>query len=192
MRKSKISDAHWAAARRRWESDPSVSYAKIAQELGCSKANVVKRATANSWQKFGPEPVDSAQISEPKVSYLPARSPGQAPEVTALDNEKSTIPQARSGGPVEIVATRDFQADKRAEVRARHEKEMNALRVRMYEVMRSGQRNTVPDFTDARAIKVIGDALKTLHDMERRHFGLDAEDEKPVFKINWVRGKRLL
>jgi hypothetical protein len=201
-KRERVSDEAWRAARVRYESDPAVTLSDIAKSLEITRQAVSKRATRYSWQKYV-TPRQSAEIAREmgsdmpgKVSYKPAQRPETSASVDTMPAEirpgLSVVPASADATPVAVSVDESDEA-KRTEVMGRHEREMNALRVKIYSALKPGDRNSVPDFTDARAIKTMSDAIRNLHEMERRHFRIDEAhaNAKPAITINRVPGKRI-
>lgn len=156
MRKSKITDKQWDAARRKWESDPACSYAKVADFLGVSKALIVKRAQAFAWQKFNvqTEQAESpAPMRDSKVSYLPGQRPGQAPEVTAGQSSDGGV-ERPAAVPVPVLP------DEITEVTERHTKEWRAFRAKLFAIGRPSNPSALVDLDQARAVKILMEALR--------------------------------
>ena len=87
--------AEWAAARFKYETDPSVTQTEIGETLGCSQQAVAKRCKSESWIKaVVPDSVEKLDIVKPVAgSRLGLRCPENIAElvnVYALTGNKGT------------------------------------------------------------------------------------------------------
>ncbi|MFM0752615.1 hypothetical protein [Paraburkholderia strydomiana] len=88
MSEKKISEQEWAAARKRYETEPGLGYGALAQALDCSKSLVARKAREGKWQKDQGVPAQvwgGAEGTQSKVTESAVRSPTQAPGVHAAE-----------------------------------------------------------------------------------------------------------
>jgi hypothetical protein len=156
MKESRVSEEDWKAARRRWESDATYSYAQVADSLGVSKPLVGKRSKAEGWVKDsvrGDNPAKAGVGSDPKLTQV-ARDPGvsaptvdggqvrfQAPGDAAAAQASSEMP-AMPERPVFAHAGEEREwierqvAERQDALVDKFDKEIKALTGKVYEAVR--------------------------------------------------------
>jgi hypothetical protein len=186
MARVSISDEQWEVARLQWESDPMVTFADIAEELGTSRQAVQLRSKRKSWQrrldlaavaekahaaadsKFTHFAVDGPESTAPVYSG-PAEIAGRAPIARALPEVPRDVPADKAAAVMERAAV-----DQRSEVLTTHRKELVAVRNQVYTAMKS------TDIDAAKRAKILAEGMKVLHEGERKAWGLDGgETPKP-------------
>ncbi|NYH24677.1 hypothetical protein [Paraburkholderia bryophila] len=168
MSHQKVTDEQWAAARKRYETEPGLGLGKIAQVLDCSKSLVARKAREEKWQKdqgvpsqvqtpaqvrdskFTESAVQSetqaVHLYEPGASTQPARvvadvyvppSAAQAPQQPQSNDyaDEIRIPDGLDEVDREEFVKAAIVARQRA-INARHLKELNAARSKLYESLR--------------------------------------------------------
>lgn len=175
MTPSRMSAEDWQRARIAWESEPTASYAQIAVSFGVSKALVGRKAKGDGWQKRLDASTAANRAHEIAASQF-THSAVQSPEQTSgVDASRAQIrpapPEVPAGVPAEQarVAAEASAVGRRAEVETRHTQEHNAARNLLYSAMRTR------DIEATKQAKLSIEALKVLHDLERRAWRLDAE-----------------
>ncbi|MDR5878801.1 hypothetical protein [Caballeronia sp. LZ032] len=165
---------NWQNARIQWESEPTASYAQVADSFGVSKALVGRKAKEQGWQKRLSADVaaDRAhEIAASEFTHSAIGQPGQAPVVDAnRSGIRPGLPTVSSGVPVDQAraAAAASAVGRRAEVEIRHGQEHAAARSLLYGAMKSR------DFESTKQAKLALESLKILHDLERRAWRLDA------------------
>jgi len=162
----KISPAEHARFRALWESDPDMTYVDIANISGLSKQAIGRRAKREKWKKR----TTSAAIT--KVAHDKA---------TIGDNEAlagTLVPADSSVG--EAIA--DALADVKAEIIARHRREWNGTRNKIYGALQSS------DFEKAKLGKITSEALSIIQAGERKAWGLDSDKAPNEMKLIIQRG----
>jgi len=99
---ARLTPDQWTAARKRWEStDASVTFQTVADEFGCSRVAVSKKAEKDGWVKGGGAfPADPKPAPAPKVS-TPAK-------VTPKVSEKApSQPESEAPAGVPALSQRD-------------------------------------------------------------------------------------
>lgn len=177
MSHQKVTDEQWAAARKRYETEPGLGLGKIAQVLDCSKSLVARKAREEKWQKdqgvpsqvqtpaqvrdskFTESAVQSetqaVHLYEPGASTQPARvvadvyvppSAAQAPQQPQSNDyaDEIRIPDGLDEVDREEFVKAAIVARQRA-INARHLKELNAARSKLYESLRKAGTKEVPD-----------------------------------------------
>ncbi|WP_159837443.1 hypothetical protein [Burkholderia sp. 8Y] len=169
----------WQRARIQWESEPTASFAKIADYFGVSKALIGRKAKEQGWQKRLSADIaaDRAhEIAASKFTHSAVEQPRQMPVVDANRAEiRPGLPAVNSGVPVEQAraAAEASAIDRRAEVETRHGQEHAAARSLLYGAMKSR------DVESTKQAKLALESLKILHDLERRAWRLDAPAKAP-------------
>jgi len=164
----------WRRARIAWESEPTASFAKIADYFGVSKALIGRKAKEQGWQKrlsAGVAADRAHKIAASKFKHSAAEPSGQTPVVDGNRAEiRPGLPAMTSGVPVEQArAVAEASAvDRRADVEIRHGQEHAAARSLLYRAMKSR------DVESTKQAKLALESLKILHDLERRAWRLDA------------------
>jgi hypothetical protein len=185
MARVSISDEQWEVARLQWESDPMVTFADIAEELGTSRQAVQLRSKRKSWQRR----LDLAAVAEKahaaadsKFTHLAVESPEQAasvysgsPEITTRAPIQRTLPEVPRDMPADKAAVVMEQAavDKRTEVLTQHRTELKAVRGVLYTAMKNA------DIDAAKRAKILAEGMKVLQDGERKAWGLETDAPKP-------------
>lgn len=175
----------WILARARWEAEPQATFSDVAGWLGISKQGVQKHAKLYGWQKrLDMQTLATKAHLKADAQCVEAMEqdaddgPMQAPRVVApapvssrLSNPSiptdATLDQARQ-------ISDDAAVDERVEVLARHRREWSAVRALAYTAIKER------DLTKARTAKTAAEAVKTIQDGERKAWGLDSGDERPV------------
>jgi hypothetical protein len=186
MGSSRITDEMWKRARIQWESEPLASFAHIAVDLGVSKPLVGKVAKKQGWRKL----LDMATVSarahfqaDLKFTPMTVEASMQAPVVDGRRAEKraaadlpavpSNIPEAQARAAAEASVV-----EKRAEVLSRHRSEAQAVRGLIYGAIKS------PDIDVAKKAKIVAEGMKIVQEIERKAWGLDADDKgKPSVQV---------
>lgn len=180
-----ITPEQWARARLQWESEPLVTYADIAEDLGIRRQSVRERAVRDGWQRR----LNLQAIAEKahaqadsKFTYLPVDSPEQmtlpvagSSEISVRATSRATLPNPPAGLPTEQaqVAVETSAVEQRAEVLTKHRRELLAVRSQIYSAIKNS------DIEAAKRAKILAEGVKVLHETERRAWGLDAELPKP-------------
>lgn len=176
----RLSADEWVAARLAWESDPSLTAARLAEAVGISKQAVsvrIKRdaEAGNPWVKkvTQAEIAERAQVMADRVKQDPQPS---APKVDAVD---SSVNQKEMGTHERVPTGVPDPVAERAAVIARHRKEWAAPRGLSYGAMKA------KDFEQAKLAKISSETLSIIQKGERAAWGLDAADpaDKPVVII---------
>jgi hypothetical protein len=179
----------WRRARIAWESEPTASFAKIADYFGVSKALIGRKAKEQGWQKRLSADVaaDRAhEIAASKFTHSAVESSAQTPVV---DGNRAEIcpsqPTVTSGAAVEQAraVAEAMAVDRRAEVEVRHGQEHAAARSLLYAAMKSR------DVETTKQAKLTLESLKILHDLERRAWRLDAP-AKPLPAVSITINRR--
>ncbi|WP_433703752.1 hypothetical protein [Paraburkholderia sacchari] len=190
-----ITPEQWARARLQWESEPLVTYADIAEDLGIRRQSVRERAVREQWQRR----LDLQAVAEKahaqadsKFTYSPVDSPEQAalPVADAAEFVRrapilpSGLPQVPAGVPLEQAqaAVEKAAVDQRSEVLTKHRKEILHVRQLAYDSiaeMRKPSGDPDKAFHKGRHAKVIAETMKLVQEAERKAWGLDAEPPKP-------------
>lgn len=170
MHKRMPTDAEWAVARRRYETEPGVGLSAIAVSLGISKSSAGNRAKAEGWQKCerGAAPVSEARNEgAAKVTEGAASTPQSAFSVYRLP--------APAVGETVI-------ADERAQVVATNRRESDAVRGAVYRALKSKDPEAV------RMAKQAAEAMQILQNMERKAWDLDGEPNAGPGRARAIRG----
>jgi hypothetical protein len=161
MSQQKITDEQWEAARKRYETEPGMGLGKIAQVLDCSKSLVARKAREGKWQKdIGVPNQVHPTARERDANFTESAVPRAAQAVHVNGAEASTqpsrvvsdvyvAPSAQSTAysdemrvPADLDEVEREEFIKRAivarqrAINARHLKEMQAARSKLYESLK--------------------------------------------------------
>ena len=164
MSQQKIKDERWSHARKLYETEPGLGLGKIAQLLDCSKSLVARKAREEKWQKDIGVPTQvhpTAREREAKVTESAVPRTTQAVHVNGAEASTQAgrvvaevfVPPTRSQGQqtdytdeiripdgLDEIEREEFVkaaivARQRA-INARHLREMNAARSKLYESLK--------------------------------------------------------
>jgi hypothetical protein len=172
MSAQKITDEQWAAARKRYETEPGLGLGKIAQVLDCSKSLVARKAREGKWQKdIGvpnqvhptarereakvtesavPRATQAVHVNGAEPPVSPARvvsevfvPPGagrgvgseSTPSQSTTYSDEMRVPDGLDEWEREEFVKAAIVARQRA-INARHLKEMQAARSKLYESLK--------------------------------------------------------
>ncbi|PTD95833.1 helix-turn-helix domain-containing protein [Pseudothauera lacus] len=145
----RLTSEQWTIVRQKYETDPRLSFSDLASQFGVSKQAVHKRATAEKWERV---------VS---LAELAARAQTKADHLVDGEVDAARLASIRESGVDEAAA-------RRAAILERHRREVDGPRKIVYQALQSG------DVEKAKLAKVIADSLKTVQDLERKAWGLDA------------------
>lgn len=165
MAKAKLTPEQWAEARREWEMNPTASYASVAGKFLISKALVGQRAASEKWQRgigVASHPKDTtAQGNSGNLQDCPSTRPMDA-RLDASDSPNTrpahVVAEAFVPPTAEKTPANDYADEIRVPagldeldreefvkaaivarqraINARHLKELNAARSKLYESIR--------------------------------------------------------
>lgn len=144
----RLTKDQWAAARIKWESDPSLTFEALAGELKVSRVAVSKRASTDGWQR----------TTDLRTLAQLAHAKSDAREVTAKVSPEVTR---------ETIAARDAAVDLRADVIDRHKADLARHRT-----LHSDEEQAA-DLEACKRAKMSMEALTLRHKAERAAYGLD-------------------
>ena len=142
---ARLTRDQWAAARVRWESDPTLTMVAIGNEFGVSEAAVRQRAKADGWVKLGS--MKSIQEAAQRKADEKLRS--------KFDDE------------VQKASTRELAEDIRADVIERHRCDWAEHRQHF------AVGDIAADFEMGKSAKISAEMLKIRQAGERAAYGLD-------------------
>lgn len=151
-----LSKEAWEIARRKWEASPEMTFTSLAQELGVTKQAVRIQARNNEWRKIAA----SEELTRLAVNKADAISATREEPLTEEEEKLKTD-----------------AVDKRAEVLARHRREWDGARKRIYMAVKSG------DDKEAKLGKLIAEALAVVQAGERKAWQLDEKEAQTVVVI---------
>lgn len=137
----------WAAARVKWEADPTLTFAALAGELGCSHVAVSMRSKKEHWQRC-PDLRTLAEL---------AHAESDAREAAKLTPQLSP----------ESAKTRAAAVDLRADVIDRHKADWAEHRQHF------GIGDIAADFDTGKSAKISAEMLSIRQKGERAAYGLD-------------------
>jgi len=176
-----VSTMEWASARAQWESNPTLSFARIAENLGVSRQAVAKRARVRAWsRRSDPKSIADRAQRAADLKFAQTSSGGSAEPgfvvAEALENGLTrtlpVIPEGSTAGTAPKLAD-EAAIDRRAEVLGTHRREWLAVRSLAYTAIK------LKDVDAARHMKIVAEALKIVQEGERKAWGLDTEEKKP-------------
>lgn len=174
MKKSRPSETDWKRARVMWECEPLASYSQIADFLGVSKALAGRRGKAEGWKKRISEGEAAA-----RAQAIVAAVSSVAVDVS-VDAKRAeirpTLPLVAAGVPVEQARAEAEKSvvNRRAEIELTHTREYNMARSLLYGAIKS------KDSELTRQAKMALEAMKLLHDGERRLWRLDGAEPMQI------------
>lgn len=174
MAQLKPTNEQWAVARLSYESDPAKSYADIGKVLGVSKQTVYRKATADGWQKR----LSNVEAAERAYQIADGvKSTTNAHDTPPLTPDRYD-PAAQNRESVTVLAVEDAVA-KRAEVIERHRSEAMGVRKLVYAALKGAG-----DGELAKTAKAVAEAMRITQEMERKSWGLDRAEERPIVIID--------
>jgi len=138
----------WAAARIKWESDPTVTFEAVGLLMGVSRVAVSKRAKSDGWER----------ITDLRTLAQLAHARSDAREVTA-----KVAPELSSA----TINARDAAVDLRADIIDRHKADMARHRA-----LHSDDRQA-EDLEACKRAKLSIEVLAIRHKVERDAYGLN-------------------
>jgi transcriptional regulator with XRE-family HTH domain len=144
----RLTQDQWAAARIKWEADPTLTFEALGQELGVSRVAVSKRASNEGWER----------VTDLRTLAQLAHAKSDAREVTAKVTPEVTRERA---------SARDDAVDLRADVIDRHKADLARHRT-----LHSDEEQAA-DFEAGRRAKITMEVLSLRHKAERAAYGLD-------------------
>lgn len=151
-----LSKEAWDIARRKWEVTPEMTFSDIAREFNVTRQAVRIQARKNEWRKIAA----SEELTRLAVNKADAIS---ATREDPLSDEEEKL--------------KTDAVDKRAEVLARHRREWDGARKRIYMAVKSG------DDKEAKLGKLIAEALAVVQAGERKAWQLDEKEAQTVVVI---------
>jgi hypothetical protein len=181
MAKSKIALNMWAAARLRWETEPTCTYNDLAAILGISKQAIAKRARLDGWEKQ----LDMARIvalAHQKADRMSIASSAEKSESMAEDVRIVVQPEHQNSSQHFNLQNRN-ETDQlamtaaRAAILERHRSEWLAVRNLLYMAVKA------KDFDLSRTAKNAVESMKKVQEGERLAWNLVDSDEQPALQI---------
>ncbi len=151
-----LSKEVWEAARRKWEATPEMTFSDVARELGVTRQAVRVQSRNNEWRKVAA----SEELARLAVNKADAISAAREDPLSEEEEKLKTD-----------------AVDKRAEVLARHRREWDGARKRIYMAVKSG------DDKEAKLGKLIAEALAVVQAGERKAWQLDEKEAQTVVVI---------
>ena len=146
----------WDIQRRQWEATPEMTFSDVSRALGVTRQAVRLRANREGWRKVAA----SEELTRLAVTKADAIS---ATREEPLSDEEEKL--------------KTDAVDKRAEVLARHRREWDGARKRIYMAVKSG------DDKEAKLGKLIAEALAVVQAGERKAWQLDEKEAQTVVVI---------
>ena len=159
----------WQSCRELWEAKPTMTYANVADILGCTKQAVNERARREGWTR----PTDVVGLSRRATTIADqkeVRRIKRVREVAAEAEAKGVVPPeppvAIENSPIEAGTA----VAMRANVLTRHRKEWDGARNLVYQAINKA------DDAAARRGKIIADTLAIIQAGERKAWQLDVPE----------------
>lgn len=138
----------WAAARVKWESDPTITFEAVGQLMGVSRVAVSKRASAEGWER----------VTDLHTLAQLAHARSDAREVAAKVTPELTP---------ETIDARNAAVDLRADIIDRHKADMARHRVLHSDAAQA------EDLEACKRAKLSIEVLAIRHKIERDAYGLN-------------------
>jgi len=180
-----VNKEQWVLVRTLWESDPVITFAEIAEQLGVTRQCVRQRSVKDKWQKrldMGVIEAKAHAVADSKVTEnsreggsqaLPVyMTPEKLTDRPAHNRELPVIPEGSSPEQAGQIAE-DAAVAKRAAVIERQRVEWNHVRKLTYDAIRlAGKKGALES---ARYAKTVSEAMKLVQEGERRAWGMETE-----------------
>lgn len=178
-------EARLAAARDLYEGTNGLTVDGLAEITGIHKRTLVIAKRDGGWKKHL-----STKTGQSTPEALAAAAMFESGEITAPERPAPSAATVEASKPVispeeEKASAEAFMSplpDERDELITRHKRELLFNRQLILEATKIRDTNPMRAFEKAKMAKLTGEAMKIVHDQERKLFGLDDRDKTVVIE----------